>query len=315
MAHLEADNLRGRRLALVGLLINGLLAIIKLAAGVLGRSTALVADAVESMADIFGSFVVWSSLHIARKPPDENHPYGHGRAEPIAALVVALMLIGAAVGISITAVREIIQPQHAPAAFTLWVLVGVIVIKEGLFQVGRRLAKRSKSSAVLADAWHHRSDAITSLAALIGIGVAVIGGPGYEAADDWAALLASAIIVFNAYRLSRDPLDELMEVEPTDITDAARLIALDVSRVHDVEKVFARKSGTGYFVDMHLEVEPSMTVHDAHEVAHDVKDAIRAKMPSVRDVLVHVEPAMADDAAAMDVSTVSSDPPARDAGA
>jgi cation diffusion facilitator family transporter len=291
----DLDNTRGVRLSLAGLFINGALAIIKLITGVVGHSYALVADAVESMADIFGSIVVWGGLQIARQPPDENHPYGHGKAEPLAALVVALMLAGAAIGISIEAVREIIGPHHAPAAYTLWVLLGVILVKEMLYRIGRRIARDTKSSAVLADAWHHRSDAITSLAAAIGISIALIGGPGYESADAVAALFASAIILFNAVRIMRPPLRELMDTEPPHITQQASEIARRVVGVIDVEKVLARKSGTQYWLDMHVEVNGGMSVHDAHELAHQVKDAVRQAMPRVQDVLIHIEPATTDD--------------------
>jgi cation diffusion facilitator family transporter len=249
MSPTDLDNSRGLRISLAGLFINGALAIIKLVTGIVGHSYALIADAVESMADIFGSIVVWSGLRIARRPPDENHPYGHGKAEPLAALVVALMLIGAAIGISIEAVREIITPHHAPAAYTLWVLLAIIVIKELLYRIGRRIARDSESSAVLADAWHHRSDALTSLAAAIGISIALIGGEGYEPADDWAALVASAVILYNAIRIMRPPLGELMDIEPAGLTQEVGDIARRVQGVVDVEKVLARKSGTHYWVD------------------------------------------------------------------
>ena len=287
----DPDSARNLRISLAGLFINGVLAIIKLLAGVLGHSYALIADAVESMADIFGSLVVWGGLRIAQQPPDENHPYGHGKAEALAALIVGMMLIGAAIGIAIEAVRAIITPQHAPAAFTLWVLLGVIAVKEILYRIGRRAAKQSGSTAVLADAWHHRSDAITSLAAGIGISIALIGGTRYAPADDWAAIFASGVILFNAARIMRPPLGELMDIEPAGLTEEIHAVAMDVVGVRDVEKVFARKSGTGYWVDMHVEVDPDMPVRQAHQLAHHVKDAVMEAMPNVRDVLIHIEPA------------------------
>ncbi len=291
MTPTDLDNTRGLRISIIGLFINMALAIIKLLAGVLGHSFALIADSVESMADVFGSMVVWSGIKIARQPPDERHPYGHGKAEALAAMVVALMLFGAAIGISVQAVREIIDGSTAPAAFTLWVLFGVIAIKEILFQFGRRAAKDSGSSATLADAWHHRSDAITSVAAAAGISIALIGGRGYEVADDWAAIAASGVILFNAVRLFLPPMHELMDAVPAGIGEQAAELARGVDGVIDVEKVFARKTGTRHWVDMHIEVDPEMSVKDAHLVAHKVKDAIRAVMPSVVDMLIHVEPA------------------------
>jgi cation diffusion facilitator family transporter len=242
------------------------------------------------MADIFGSIVVWGGLRIAALPADSDHPYGHGKAEALAALIVALMLLAAGIGISIEAVREILHPQKGPAAYTLWVLIGVVVVKEVLFRVVRRVSREVGSGAVRADAWHHRSDAITSAAAAIGISVALVGGKGYEPADDWAALFASAVILFNAYRLIRPPLHELMDAEPSGIIDRVRAVAKEVPGVLDVEKVLARKSGLRYWVDMHVEVDPTMTVHRAHGVSHDVKDEIRSRLPKVEDVLIHIEP-------------------------
>jgi cation diffusion facilitator family transporter len=283
--------LRTFRVAVIGLLVNAGLAIVKLVTGVLGHSYALIADAVESLADVFGSLVVWSGLRVSVQPPDRNHPYGHGKAEPLAALVVALMLFGAAIGISIEAVREIRTPQHAPAAYTLIVLAAVVAAKEGLFRFVRRFARKARSTVMRADAWHHRSDAITSAAAAVGISVALVGGEGYEPADDWAALFASAVIAFNASRLVVAPVQELMDAEAPQVTEAARRVAEAVAGVVRVEKVFARKSGLKYWVDMHIEVDSEMSVRRAHELAHAAKDTVRLALPHVQDVLVHVEPA------------------------
>ncbi|MCG3128413.1 MAG: Ferrous-iron efflux pump FieF [Phycisphaerae bacterium] len=281
-----------RRLTIpvIGLLVNAVLALVKLVAGLVGHSGALVADAVESFADISASLVVWQGVQVASRPADENHPYGHGKAEAVAALIVALMLFGAAVGIAIEAVREIATPHHAPAAFTLWVLLAVVLVKEGLYRLALSTARRTGSTAVLSDAWHHRSDAITSAAAAVGITVALVGGSGFEPADDWAALFAAAVIVYNASRLLMPPLHELMDAAPPQIIAQARAAAGSVRGVERVEKVFARKSGVGYWVDMHVEVAPTMTVLAAHDIAHAVKDHLRATMPEVLDVLVHVEP-------------------------
>ena len=290
MPHRTRDYERGLRISVVGLLVNGGLAIVKLVAGVLGHSYALIADAVESLADIFSSLVVWSGLRVSAQPADANHPYGHGKAQPLAALIVAIMLFGAAIGISIEAIREIRTPHHAPAWYTLAVLIGVVVVKESMFRIVRRVARQIDSGAVLLDAWHHRSDALTSAAAAIGISVALIGGEGYEPADDWAALFASAVIVFNASRLSVAPIHELMDAEAPHVTEEVRRIAEKVPGVEGVEKLFARKSGMRYWVDMHIEVVPTMAVRDAHELAHDVKNAVCTAMPNVQDVLIHIEP-------------------------
>lgn len=278
------------RISLIGMVVNAVLAFAKLVAGILGHSYALVADGVESLADILSSLVVWGGLRIASIPADRDHPYGHGKAEPLAALVVSLMLLGAGIAIAVEAIREIITPHRAPAAFTLWVLLAVVCTKEVLFRVVRRVAGQVNSGAVLADAWHHRSDAITSVAAGVGISVALIGGPGYEPADDWAALVASAVILYNASRICVRPLRELMDAEPVEIVAQVREVAASVPGVAGIEKVFARKHGMKYWLDMHVEVDPQMSVRDAHLVAHAVKDRIRERLPAVQDVLVHVEP-------------------------
>ena len=275
---------------MTGLLVNAGLGVVKLLGGLLGNSTALVADAIESLADVISSLVVLSGLQIARRPPDEHHPYGHGRAESLAALVVAVMLFGAGIGVAVEAISGVFDPGGLPATFTLWVLIGVILVKETMFQLARRTARATGSSLVLTDAWHHRSDALTSLAAALGIGIALWGGEPYAAADDWAALVAAGAILFNAARMLRPPLHELMDREQPEIVAEVRRVAADVPGVAGVEKTFARKSGLRYLVDMHIEVDREMPVWQAHNVGHHVKEEIRGAVPAVQDVLVHIEP-------------------------
>ena len=283
---------RGLRATFLGLAVNAVLTGAKFAAGILGHSHALVADAVESLADIFSSIVVWRGLVVAAEPADEDHPYGHGKAEPIAAAIVSTMLLLAALWIILTSLREISEPHTSPAPFTLIVLVVVIVIKEGLFRFVRHESITVESSVVHTDAWHHRSDAITSLAAGIGISVALIGGKGYESADDFAAIAAAGVIAWNGWHLLRPALNELMDTAPSrEVVDRIRRIAEAVSGVERVEKCLVRKAGNHYFVEMHVEVDPEMTVQRSHDIAHDVKDKIRAALPAVSDVLVHIEPA------------------------
>lgn len=279
------------RLALTGLAINTALASVKLVAGLVGHSYALVADAVESMVDIAGSFVIWAGLRYAERPPDARHPYGLGRAEPLAALAVAGMVAGAGVGIAAKSIDEILTPHHAPAWWTLPVLLLVVVVKWTLARVVERAARRAGSSGAAADAGHHRSDALTSLAAFIGISLALLGGPGWEPADDWAALIASGIILWNAWGLAKAPLNELLDRQPEDLSARALELARGVDGVANVQRAWARKSGTRYFVEMHVRVDPLMTVFDSHRLAHAVKDRIRAAIPAVADVLIHIEPA------------------------
>ncbi len=282
---------RSLRATFLGLSVNAVLAGGKLAAGLLGHSHALVADAVESFADLFSSLIVWRGLVVAAAPADAEHPYGHGKAEPIAAAIVANILLLAAAWITFRAIQEVLEPKTRPAPFTLAVLLGVVLVKEGLFRFVLREAKSVESSAVLADAWHHRSDAITSIAAAIGISIALIGGRGYESADDFAAIVAAGIIAWNGWRLLRPALDDLMDTAPgPEVTEQIRAIAAAVPGVHHVEKCVVRKAGYQYFVEMHVQVEPEMTVQRAHAIAHGVKDKVRSELPAVRDVLVHIEP-------------------------
>jgi cation diffusion facilitator family transporter len=283
---------RGVRSSALGLVTNLLLALAKLLAGFLGHSQALIADAIESLGDVFGSVAVWQGLEIASRPPDQDHPYGHGRAEPIAAALVALLLLGAAVVVAVESVHQIALPQQGPAPFTLVVLLGVILVKEGLFRFLLRVGDRIGSRAVHTDAWHHRSDAITSAAAAVGIAIALIGGPGYESADDWAAVFASGIIVMTGVRLLRPAVQELMDRYPgADLVETTTRIAQDRPGVHRVEKLLMRKMGLYYLAEMHLEVEPTMSVWEGHEIAHQVKEAIQARLPQIVEITIHVEPA------------------------
>jgi cation diffusion facilitator family transporter len=276
------------RLALAGLLVNVALAAIKLVAGILGHSYALIADAIESMVDLGGSAVIWGGLHIASKPADQAHPYGHGRAESIAAMIVAMMVFVAGLGIGLRALEEIRDPGGAPEAYTLFVLIAVVVVKETMFRIGRRGSRRTGSTAVHVDAWHHRSDAISSLAALLGIAGAVYGRVGW--ADGAAAGVASVIIMLNGALLFRRPMVELMDTHPPEVIAMADRIARGIPGVVNTHKVGARKSGVRYFVDMHVRVDPDLTVRESHAIGHKVKDAIRAEMPEIADVLVHIEP-------------------------
>lgn len=283
---------RSLRTTFLGLGVNSILACVKFTAGVLGHSQALIADGIESMADVFSSLVVWRGLTVAATPADEDHPYGHGKAEPIAAAVVALMLLLAAIWIGLQSFHEIMVPHAAPAPFTLAVLIVVVLVKEGLFRFALHEAISVDSSAVKSDAWHHRSDAFTSLAAAVGITVSLVGGPAYAAADDYAAIVAAVIIAWNGWRLLRPALNELMDAAPSrEVVEQVRLIAGGTTGVERIEKCIVRKMGYQYFVDIHVEVDPEMTVRRSHEIAHAVKDTVRQANASVYDVLVHIEPA------------------------
>jgi cation diffusion facilitator family transporter len=282
---------RGVRAAQAAILVNASLAIIKLIAGLYGNAYALVADAVESTADIFASSMVLGGLRLSARDPDEEFPFGYGRAEPLAAAVVSLMILVAALGIAIEAIREIRLPHHTPASWTLVVLVAVVAVKWVLSKRVHTVGAEIGSTAVKSDAWHHMSDAVTSAAAFVGISIANIGGPGWEAADDWAALFAAGIIAFNGVNMIRPALNDLMDRTPgAKLLDAIRRAAEGVAGVLATEKLAARKSGLSYRVTIHVQADPALSLHEAHILGGKVKGAIMTAVPQVQYVLVHMEP-------------------------
>jgi cation diffusion facilitator family transporter len=282
---------KGQRSTIVGACLNTLLAAGKITGGILGHSFALIADGIESSADILSSLVVYFGLKYAVKPRDDDHPYGHGKAEPIAALAVGIALVGAAIAIAVQSVREIVTPHALPAPFTLIVLAGVLVIKEILFHYVIRIGKDIDSIAVQTDAWHHRSDAITSALAFVGISIARVGGKGWESADAWAAFAASFIILYNAIGQIRPAVAELSDAAPPKTTqDDVKSVARLVPGVEDLEKCWVRKMGFEFYVDLHVVVNGELSVREGHRIAHEVKSAILNAYPRIREVLVHIEP-------------------------
>jgi cation diffusion facilitator family transporter len=290
-ARFDAAFARGAHVTLVGIAISIALAVIKIASGVVGHTYALVADGVESLLDVFSASVAWGSLRYSARPPDEKHPYGHGRAEALGALVIAAVLIAASLGIAALSIREILTPHLLPAPFTLAVLVGVILVKEVLFRFLVREGRDIRSRAVETDAWHHRSDALTSAAAFIGISLAIWHGDGWAAADDWAALFACGIIAFNGLRLLRSAFDDVMDAAPpADVEAAVRQVALTVAGVRGTHKCRVRRSGVALFIDLDVIVDGDISVHRGHDIAHQVKAALLDSQLGVLDVIVHVEP-------------------------
>jgi len=263
-------------------------------AGFFGNAYVLIADGIESAMDVGGSIVIWGGLKVAARPPDRTHPYGHGKAEPIAAVIVAIGVLAAALGLAIQSVREIFLPHHGPAPYTLVVLIVAVIVKEILYRYVIRFGRSVESTAVQTDAWHHRTDAMTSIAAFIGISVALVGGEAWQSADDWAALFACGLIGTNGYRLLRPALFEIMDTAPRGkIVDSVRNAAAAVPGVIEVEKCLIRKMGLDFYVDLHVGVNGSISVHEGHEIAHQVKAAIQQGDSRIADVLVHIEPAKA----------------------
>lgn len=282
---------RGKRAARTGILANALLAAFKLVAGVLGNSYALVADAIESSADVVSSTIVLGGLQVAGREPDEQYPFGYGKAETLAAAVVALMLLGAAAAIAIQAVREVRTPHHTPAWWTLLVLVVVMMAKTVLSRRVAAVGAEIGSTAVQTDAWHHFSDALTSAAAFVGIFIAVIGGAGWESADDWAALAASAVIAVNAVLLLRPAIADLMDRSPDrHVLEAIRSVATSVPGVLAIEKLAVRRVGLSYRAVVHVQADPALSLRDAHTLGGAVTRAIHRQLPQVQAVVVHMEP-------------------------
>lgn len=270
---------------------NAAMSLIKWLAGYFGNSYALIADAIESTTDIFASLLVLFGLKYANRPADKNHPYGHGRAEPLITFIVVSFLVSSALFIAHESILNTQKPHDLPKPFTLIVLGMIILWKEVSFQLVMKKAKETNSSSLKADAWHHRSDAITSVAAFIGILIAILMGKGYESADDWAALFASAFILYNSYLIFRPALGEIMDEHLyDDLVENIRKVALTVNGIEGTEKCFIRKAGMKYHVDLHAKVNADLTVKAGHDLAHLLKDTLRKEIPQLGHVLIHVEP-------------------------
>jgi cation diffusion facilitator family transporter len=282
----------GAQMALIGFAINVLLAGAKILAGLFGHAHVLIADGIESALDVGGSIVIWAGLTVAARPPDATHPYGHGKAEPIAAVAVSVGVLAAAIVVAVQSVRGLFLPHQAPAPYTLGVLIVAVIVKEILYRYVIRFGRKVESTAVKTDAWHHRIDAMTSVTALIGISVALIGGKKWQSADEWAALFACALIGANGYRLLRPAVFEIMDTAPGGKTvRSIRRVAGSVAGVIRVEQCRVRKMGLQFYVDLHIEVDGRMSVHEGHEISHEVKRAIQQNDSRMADVLVHIEPA------------------------
>ncbi len=270
---------------------NASLALIKGLAGIFGNSYALIADAIESTTDIFASILVLFGIKYSNRPADDNHPYGHGRAEPLITFLVVGFLIASAAIIAHESIVNIEKPHNLPKSWTLYILGAIILWKEFSFRLVMKRSVETNSSSLKADAWHHRSDAITSVAAFIGISIALFMGKGYESADDWAALFASGFILYNSYLIFRPALGEIMDEHLyDDLVADIRKVALQVEGIVGTEKCFIRKAGMKYHVDLHAIVDATISVKEGHVLAHNLKDILRQELPELGHVLIHIEP-------------------------
>jgi len=270
---------------------NTMLALLKWFAGFFGNSYALIADAIESTADIFSSFLVLLGLKYAQRPADENHPYGHGRVEPLITFIVVGFLIVSATIIAYESIENIGTPHELPKPWTLFVLGGIIIWKESSYRIVMKKSRETNSSSLKADAWHHRSDAITSVAAFIGISIALVLGKGYENADDYAALFAAGFILYNCYHIFRPALGEIMDENVyEEVIEEIRKYALEVAGIKATEKCYVRKSGTKFHVDLHAIVDSEITVKEGHALSHELKDYLIEHIPDLGHVMIHIEP-------------------------
>jgi cation diffusion facilitator family transporter len=274
-----------------GIAGNTVLAVIKWMTGYFGNSYALIADAIESTTDIFASLLVLFGLKYSFKPADTNHPYGHGRAEPLMTFLVVVFLVTSATVIAYESIRNIGNPHDLPQPYTLAILGPIIIWKEISYRLVVKKSRQTNSSSLKAEAWHHRSDAITSIAAFTGISIALIFGKGYESADDWAALFASGFIYYNSYLIFRPALGEIMDEHLyDDVAQQIRNSAKDVAGVIDTEKCYIRKTGMKFHVDLHVTVNAHISVKEGHTIAHHLKDHLKKEIPEIADILIHIEP-------------------------
>jgi cation diffusion facilitator family transporter len=280
------------RLVLRGIGLNVLLAAAKFSGGIFGHTYALIADGAESLLDVLSSLLVWAGFRVAARPPDLDHPYGHGKAEPLAALGVAVFVFAMAGWVGVSAVHEILTPHQGPAWWTLLVLAAVIVTKTWFSRRMDTAGEKARSTALGVEAMHHLSDALTSAAAFVGISIALLAGKGWETADDWAALFACVIIAFNGVGMIKKALGDVMDMAvPATFENEVRTIALAVAGVEALDKVRVRKSGLSHLVDIQVRVRGDLTVRAGHDIAHAVKDALLASAPhGITDVSVHIEP-------------------------
>jgi cation diffusion facilitator family transporter len=281
------------RYVLRGIALNLVLAVVKFSGGIFGHTYALIADGTESLLDVFASLLAWVGVQVAGRPPDANHPYGHGRAEPIAVLVIAGLTFPSAGWVAWSAIQGILAPHPGPRWETLPLLVAVVCVKTWFSWRLSNAGEAMGSLTLGAEAWRHASDALTSAAAFAGIAIAVLGGPKWRAADSWAALFACVIMIANGVLILRQALGEVMDAAvPTTFENEVRAIAAAVAGVRALDKCRVRKSGLSYLVDIQVRVDGDLSVRMGHDIAHAVRGALLASTLRVSDVSVHVEPSV-----------------------
>jgi cation diffusion facilitator family transporter len=282
----------GKRIALISIGVSGTLALSKLVIGWLAGSTSVVADGFESAGDVVTSSILLLGLVAAAKPPDDEHPYGHGRIEMLSGLAIGAILASAGVGISVHSLYGLSERHAPPALYGVWPLLGSIVLKGALATFKFRSGRRARSAALVADAWNDTVDILSGSVALIALGLTLADPARFLQADHWGGFAVGIIVVFTGLRVVHDTALQLMDTMPDERTmEQIRAVALEVPGVEGVEKCYARKTGFQYHVDLHLEVDPDITVRESHDIATQVRIRLKETLDYIADVLVHVEPA------------------------
>ena len=285
-----------RRITVVGAIVNILLTILKIIAGISGRSAAMIADGIHSLSDLLSDIVVLVFTHISSKGKDKKHSFGHGKFETLATLIVSVILVAAGARLMADGIRSIIEVTNgkiipAPGSIALWAAIISIISKEILYHATIRTAKRANSPVVIANAWHHRSDALSSVGALAGIGGAMILGDKWTILDPIASCCISIAIIVVAIKMALPSLAELLETSlPEEIEKDIISIANSVKGVDDIHELKTRRNGISYIIDAHIVVNPHISITEAHYIATDVENAIREKYGNETQINIHIEP-------------------------
>jgi cation diffusion facilitator family transporter len=281
-----------RRVAATSVALNAALAVTHVGIGLWARSTSVVAAGIEFGGDVLAAFLVWAGLWIAARPADENHPYGHGRAEILSGLVLGIVLVFTGGLVAVRSLADVGARHEPPAIDAVWPLLAALAVKSVLMAVKFRIGSRANSTSLIADGWNDAVDLLSAGAALTGLGLTLVDPERFLAADHFGGFAIGVVVVSIGLRIAREASVDLMDTMPGEAwTDRVRQVALEVRGVVDTEKCHARKTGLHYHVDLHIEVDPAMTVAASHAIAEQVRNRIRARVVEVADVLVHVEPA------------------------
>lgn len=277
-------------MAAAGIVASMVLSVVNIVVGLQASSRSVLATGIEFAGDVLASSLVLVSVIVASRPADDQHPYGHGRVETLSAFVLGMMLIIAGIGVSWTSLQGMAERHSAPGPLAIVALVCAIVVRATMATIKFRVGRRESSAALLADAWNDSVDIIAATTALVAVGLAMYH-PRFLAADHYGGFAVGVIVVITGVRVLRDASLELMDTMPAlDKIEEIRRVAMTVDGVWGVDKTYARKTGFTYHVDLHIEVDPSLTVAASHQIAGHVRSLIRARLTWVADVLVHVEP-------------------------